>query len=164
MKKIPMILIICFLLLSMTTVITTSKPNINFLKTAIESKETPSWAQGNFTGTWGIREYTLLFGTVEIEFGNISGHYKNIFGPISVLKGVFYPHWNTSQKTNITGIYFFEHFIFGQLGDIDIDEPGYELKTNETGYSGYGDYNQTCFDFRLVSKAGPTFYIKGTFS
>lgn len=173
MKKILTISIICFLLLSMSTITTVSKPSTTFLKTGknliektlSKSQETPSWAEGNLTGTWGIREYSLLLGMIEIELGNISGHYKNIFGSIYIFKGVFYPHWNNTETTNITGIYFFNHFIFGQLGDINISDPGYEdIETNETGYSGYGLYNETCFDWRLVSNAGPTFYIKGTFS
>lgn len=123
----------------------------------------PAWADGYINGTWGIREYILFIGMVEIEIGNISGYYTNMVGPLNRFIGEIYTHWDQSKKSEISGLYF-GSFIIGQLGDIDIENITLEIKENETGFGGYGDQNETNFDWRIVSKSGPTYYLKGTFS
>ena len=104
----------------------------------------------------------LLFGMIKIELGNISGYYGKFFGPLRVIKGEFYPHWNHTKITNIVGICS-DKVIFGEIGEVDLKDV-YDVETNETNFVGIGDKNETNFDWRIMGREGPTFYMKGTFS
>jgi hypothetical protein len=139
------------------------KKEIFEINNVLKEDNIPRWADGTFTGKWGLREYSLIFGMVEFEIGNISGFYGKFIGSIKIFKGKFYPAWNESKIINISGIYAYS-VLFGQIGDIDIESNEYDIETNETSYVGIGSQNITDYNWRIMSKTGPTFYIKGVFS
>ncbi len=170
MRKNIFLLVTCTLIITIPTISAISIPEIQNIKNEkielnhnIADNEVPRWADGTFTGKWGLREYSLIFDMVELEIGNISGYYGKFIGSIKVFKGKFYPTWNESRITNISGIYT-NSVIFGQIGDIDIDSNEYNIESNETSYIGIGSQNTTNYNWRIMSKTGPTFYIKGVFS
>jgi len=168
MKKIIIVLLSIFIILTCQSISAFSiiKNNHTLVNRNIDNKEfndIPYWADGYLNGTWGIREYNILLGMIEIPIGNISGFYGKVLGPINYFSGQFYPIWNQSKLTNITGFYF-SSFILGRIGDIDVTQIEYDIKTNESGYGGFGSYNQTNFNYRIVGKSGPTIFLKGTFS
>ena len=98
---------------------------------------------------------------MNIELGTVSGYYKE--GALSFFAGAFVPHWNESCVTYINGVYF-GPILFGELGDLTVEDAEYEGTCNETIYVGIGNYNATNFDWRLMGQEGPTFYMKGTFT
>jgi hypothetical protein len=132
--------------------------------------EAPIWAIGTISGKWGIREYDLLAdifdgdnnGMVEFEIGEIHGYYGRIFGKVYIFQGIFYPNSNKSRTSNITGLCY-GHLIGGRMGDINIDVDLYNIELSEANYCGIGDFNETFFNWRLLLKSGPTFYINGEF-
>jgi hypothetical protein len=162
MKKVIFILISVFVLLMPTiTAINFQKTNSNEY-TLETSDDTPAWADGSFSGKWGIREYSILFQRlINIELGNVSGYYSNGF--LNRIDGKFIPRWNESLETRIVGRYI-GPFIFGSLGNLEMEDPDYSDDVNQTFYVGLGTNNETVFDFRLMGQEGPTFYMKGTFS
>lgn len=170
MKKLIIILGVCVLLAGMPAMTAISIPKMKNLKRTLpifekitaNEDDAPYWAEGTFNGTWGLREF-LFLRMIEIEIGNISGYYGTLLGPIKVIKGEFYPHWNHSKVTNITGVYF-GAVIFGTIGDVDLKIDQYNITTNETNYVGLGDQNETRFDWRIMGRQGPTFYMKATIS
>lgn len=171
MKKVILALGVCFLFISLPSMTAISSPKMKnlsrvvnvFDKISMKSEDDmPSWVDGEFNGTWGLKEFFLL-DMVEIEIGNISGYYGQILGPFYLMVGQFYPRWNESQITNITGVYF-GPIIFGGLGEIDVETDGYIVSTSETHFAGIGDQNLTHFDWRIMGREGPTFYLKGNFS
>ena len=103
-------------------------------KFTTKSEDHPLWADGTFNGKWGLREYNILVdaldgnktGMVTIEIGNVSGYYGKIIGPIYVLKGTFYPHYNHSRTSNITGLYFWR-ILSGRLGSINVEAEEYDI-------------------------------------
>lgn len=160
MKNKLILIGLCFLLSIMPTISSTSY-----------NPDSPLWAVGTFSGKWGLREYDLLTdifdgvngnGMIEYEIGEISGHYGKIFGKVYVLQGIFYPYNNQSRISNITGLCY-GHLLGGRIGDIDIDIDMYNIELNEANYGAFGDFNETHFNWRLMLKTGPTFYIKGDF-
>ncbi len=167
MKKTIILIAICILLASFSITHAISiKDTFEEIKTfdnKDKTKDTPNWATGEFKGTWGIREYTLLFGMVEIEIGNISGYYREHLNFIRVIGGEFYPHYNTSKKSNITGINI-GSVIYGNIGDINIENIDYDINQNKSNYVGIGLKNESSFNYRIMGKTGPTMYIKGSFN
>lgn len=163
-----LLIITCILLVGVPTInglsLVKDTDKISSSNSCVSSTDNdPLWADGYINGTWGIREFSLFIGMVEFEIGNFSGYYTNMIGPLNRFVGEFYPHWNHSKISEISGL-FLGPFIFGKIGDIDIENMTLEIQANETGFGGYGDQNETNFDWRIVSKSGPTFYLKGTFS
>ena len=133
--------------------------------------EKPIWAIGNMSGRWGIREYDLLTdiidgdngnGMTEYEIGEIQGYYGKIFSKLYIFQCIFYPNNNKSRITNISGLCY-GNLIGGRIGDINIDENLYDIELKEANYCGIGDFNETFFNWRLILKTGPTFYINGNF-
>jgi len=164
-KIIIVMLLITVLLLPTISAIELPNPknNANGNNIISNTKGVPVWADGPLNGTWGLREYSILFGMIEIPIGNITGHYKNFIGPIKYFKGSFYPYSNHSKITNISGV-FFGSVVFGKIGDVDVDQEGYNFESNETNYVGIGSFNETNYDWRIISRTGPAFYIKGDLS
>jgi len=168
MKKKLFLPLICILIISMPVISAIQTTKINrigsfFGKIKPNEEDAPYWAEGYINGTWGLREL-VLFKMVEIPIGNISGYYGRIIGLIYAFKGNIYPKWNPSKSTNISAI-FFSDFLFGSIGDINLtkdDEPF--IETNQTIFVGIGDQNVSCFNWRIMGKTGPTFYLKGNFS
>ena len=143
-------------------------PNISSLKL---NSDIPMWAKGKFTGTWGLREYDFLAdifdgsdgdGMIEHEIGELSGFYGNIINKVYIIQGVFYPHENHSKTSNITGICY-GHLLGGRIGDINVNMDTYEIELYEANYGALGDFNETSFNWRLMLRTGPTFYLKGNF-
>jgi hypothetical protein len=143
-------------------------PNIPSLS---YNSEAPVWAIGTFSGKWGLREYDLLAdifdgkngsGMVEYELGELSGYYGKILGKVYVIQGIFYPHDNQSRISNITGICY-GHLLGGRIGDIKVNMDMYNIELSEANYGAFGDFNETCFNWRLMLKTGPTFYLTGDF-
>jgi hypothetical protein len=131
----------------------------------------PLWATGVFSGKWGLREYDLLTdlfdgdngdGMMEYEIGEISGYYSNIFGKVYILRGCFYSHNNISKISNLTGICY-GNLMGGRIGNINVNIDLYNIELSETNYGAIGEFNETSFNWRLMLKTGPTFYIKGDF-
>jgi hypothetical protein len=133
--------------------------------------EKPIWAIGSISGRWGIREFDLITnifdgangnGMIEHEIGDIQGYYGKIFGKVYIFQGFFYPNYNKSRVTNITGLCY-GNIIGGRIGNISIDDNLYDIELREANYCGIGDFNETFFNWRILLKTGPTFYIKGNF-
>jgi len=143
-------------------------PNISGLS---YKSDTPFWASGTFSGKWGLREYDFFAdffdgengnGMVEYEIGELSGFYGKIFHNLYVIQGEFYPYDNQSRVSNISGLCY-GHLLGGRIGDIKVDKDNYDIELNEANYGAYGDFNETCFNWRLMLNSGPTFYLKGDF-
>lgn len=172
MKKIIIITITCLLLIAtpaLAGIQERSKISTKFKN--YEEDDIPKWADGTFTGTWGLREYNWLkdvldgnkTGMVEIEIGNVSGHYGKYLRQIYVLQGEFYSKHNPENKSEISGVSI-GRILGGRIGDIDVDEGDYEFELEEADYCGLGGFNETNFDWRIMLRNGPTFYIKGTYN
>jgi len=170
MKKALIVISLSIFLVSMPSFAALSIPRLNkanenllnLSNKSLNKGDIPNWADGRINGTWGMREFSLLIGMVEIEIGNITGYYGNIFGSINYFQGKFSPFFNENIITNITG-FSFGSVIFGYIGDVDLETELYKIKTNESNYVGIGGFNESNFDWRIMSWTGPTFFIKGTF-
>lgn len=169
MKRALIVLGICILVAGMPAITAISLPKINTNNKSLSILERytaseddiPSWADGTINGTWGLREFFLL-NMVEVPIGNISGYYGTLLGPISIFSGQIYPYWNSTQTTNITGI-FVGPILFGGIGDINLTVTSYEIDVNETNYVGIGYQEDDEFDWRIMGISGPTFFLKGNF-
>jgi hypothetical protein len=171
MKKPLIVLGICIFIIGMPAITAISAPkNIIsnrsfslFNKIITNEEDVPRWAEGEINGTWGLREF-LLNKIVEVPIGNISGYYGKLFGPIYAFSGKIYPFWDSSKTTNISGL-FFGPIVFGWIGDMNLtDESIYDIDVNETTYVGIGDQDESIFDWRIMGRTGPTFYLKGNFT
>jgi hypothetical protein len=170
MKKPLIVFGICVFIIGMPVITAISSPRNNlvnrpislFNTIKINEEDVPKWAEGELNGTWGLREF-ILIDTVEIPIGDISGYYGKIFGPIYAFSGKVYPFWNSSKTTNISGL-FFGPVVFGMIGDMNLSvNTIYDVKTNETNYVGIGEQDESIFDWRIMGRSGPTFYLKGNF-
>ena len=173
MKKLLLTLTVCILLISVPIMTAASTPTIKNYRTSYllekigvksDSEEPPSWADGTFNGTWGVREYILFIGVVNISLGNVSGYYaKKHLGWIA---GTLYVKNETDKDTPVSEFkgLFFDVFFCGRLGkmDVEVDE-NYNTSNDETPFVGIGYQNETEFDWRLMGLKGPTFYMKGEF-
>lgn len=151
MKKLLAIIGICFLLVAMPATMAVSLPKIYDIKTNIATNESsvstvdepPEWANGNFSGEWGL----TLLGIPITPLGWIEGYYQNIgFGR---LEGVF-GRPNCSEEGKISGIMLYVFF----LGGVENIETG-----NGTFVTGIGIANETHFYWRISAIIGPSFYI-----
>ena len=144
-------------------------PNISALSL---SSFNPLWRSGTFYGKWGLREYDILTdlfdgengnGMMEYEIGNISGYYKKIVKNLYIIQGIFYPYKDQSQISNFSGLCY-GNLLFGNIELIKIDIEVYDFEIVESNYVGFGEFNDTSFNWRLMLKTGPTFYLEGSFS
>lgn len=163
MRKILILIISCILFLFLIF------PTISSLSL---NSDYPIWATGNFSGTWGLREYDFLRdffdgengdGMVEFEIGELSGYFAKILSNFYFFQGVFYPYENQSKISNISGLCY-GHLIGGRIGNISANIDNYDVELREANYCAYGNFNETCFNWRLMLSSGPTFYMKGDFS
>jgi hypothetical protein len=168
MRRKIILICLCVILVLLPTV---SSISIQKIKNIIEKKtdcffidssnDVPYWADGNFTGKWGMELSSIFLGKIEIELGNVYGYFsENMFGR---LNGKFTYYWNETKTTNISGVYF-GAFIFGGIGDVEINTIEYNGKCNESVYAGLGDRNETDFYFRLIGREGPIYYMEGKFN
>jgi len=160
MKKIIIAISICVLLLIMPTTISIStkiiktNKNQDFIKENHFSNENrPLWAQGNFTGYWGLN----IVGELYIPLGKIIGYYS--IGYHSKLKRVGYfqvdfKEFDDDNVTRLKGFFWGDYMIGKQL---------YLDSENTTAIAGLGRYNETNSEFfwRVMAIKGPTYFMWG---
>ena len=155
MKKILSILGVCFLLIAMSgmTAIPTSvtknartnKLNLtNFKKPLSTLEDPPDWANGNFTGVWGLN----VLGIPLPPSGWITGYYQEI--GLGRLEAVFAKFNQTEPTGAILGIMLWIFFI-GGVGSI--------ATGNGTYIVGIGIANDTHYYLRLNAIIGPSYYM-----
>ena len=128
--------------------------NTNIFKKEIEKTyapddDPPQWANGNFSGIWGLD----IWGDWRIPIGWMFGYYKH-----NTNFGYFYAGFADFEEENATWFiqgYFFGPFMFGSIGENEY--------ANETIFVGIGRYNETNYLWRLMGEVGPTFFIYGTY-
>lgn len=165
MKKLIIVIGVCFLLLAMPATIAISTPNlklakrsssiftrVNFDKEKNGSPEDdpPGWANGNFSGLWGLD----IWGQWHIPVGWTYGYYKR-----TPEFGYFYAGFGNFAQENASWYiqgYFFGPFMFGSMGENEY--------ANETLFVGIGGINETDYHWRMMGKVGPTFYVEGTYT
>jgi hypothetical protein len=110
----------------------------------------PNWANGNFTGVWGLD----IWGEVHIPIGWMFGYYRH-----NPNIGYFYAAFGYFGQENLSWYiqgYFFGPFMFGSLGENE--------SANTTLFVGIGRYNETNYYWRLMGETGPTFFIYGNYT
>jgi hypothetical protein len=113
-------------------------------KQTISLDEPPEWANGNFTGVWGIN----ILGVPLEPLGWIAGYYQNI--GLGNFAGVFGEFNDTNATGALVGFMLWIFFL-GGVGDIETG--------NGTYVSGLGIANETHYYVRLSAIIGPSFYI-----
>ena len=104
----------------------------------------PEWANGNFTGVWGL----TILGIPTPPIGWITGYYENI--GLGRFAGVF-DEFNQTNATNaLIGIMLWV-FVLGGVGNI--------ATGNGTYVTGLGVANETHYYARLSAIIGPSYYI-----
>jgi len=160
MKKIFAILAICMLLISMPVAMSMSKtipqPKINkkvepqSIPTTAPKEEPPDWANGNFSGVWGID----IWGEAQIPLGWMYGYYKR-----NVHFGYFYAafaeFWEEEDYNYLQG-FLIGPYMLGMLGENE--------SANETAFVGIGGYDETNFYWRVMGLEGPTFFMYGEYT
>ena len=160
MKKFVAIIGICILLIGMPAAMSVSISTQQKKLTSREcpestpittpTEEPPNWANGNFTGVWGID----IWGETQIPLGWVYGYYKR-----NVNFGYFYAafadFWDENETSFLQGL-IVGPFMFGSLGS--------EASANETVFVGLGGYNETHFHWRIMGMTGPTFFMYGVYS
>lgn len=160
MKKIIITFGVCFLLLAMPATIAFHTPNLtqSTLKSNIKKgvsnlkispnierlDDPPAWANGNFTGVWGIN----ILGIPTNPIGWIAGYYQNVgLGQFAAVFGEF----NETNATGaLIGIMLWVFFIGGV---------GSTATGNGTYVAGIGVANETHYYVRLHAIIGPSYYI-----
>jgi hypothetical protein len=104
----------------------------------------PGWANGNFSGVWGI----TLFGVPLDPAGWIVGYYENIgFGQLDAVYGTN----NEANASSFLRGYMLWIYFLGFAGSIQTG--------NGTWVMGVGTANETHFYCRINAIIGPSFYI-----
>jgi hypothetical protein len=163
MRKIVVVIGICFLISVMPITTAISFPNrsqpiskiektqrfiFNDEKSVCTLDDPPEWANGNFSGEWGI----TLLGLPVKALGWIEGYYQNIgFGR---LEG-YLAEFNKTASTKISGVMLYVFFL-GGVEDISTG--------NGTFVSGIGIANETHFYWRISAIIGPSFYMACEYS
>ena len=122
----------------------------SFFKNKIIRNDPPSWANGEFNGTWGIG----LGGIPAVELGWVEGYFDavGIFGRI---EGDFAVWGNEEPTAYIRGI-ILGYFMLGVVGD-------YINPDNATFYVGLGAPNENgTFYYNIHLFIGPSWYMEGT--
>ena len=158
-KKLIIIIGICTLIPVMPASTSISLQMVQNLKTQLPSDNEfisiidcpPNWAQGNFSGEWGIS----FLGFPLLPLGWIKGYYGTI-GVIGRIEGVF-REYNKSEITQI-GAYIIGYFLLGIVGN--------ESTGNWTYCVGLGgvDNANLEFYFNIHLIVGPGFYMQGIYS
>jgi hypothetical protein len=151
MKKIVVSISLCCLLLLFS--VTAAYPihqKISDAQITIPSHQSykmddpPGWANGNFTGVWGI----TLFGVPLDPAGWITGYYENIgFGQVDAVYGTN----NEADASSFLRGYMLWIYFLGFAGSIQTG--------NGTWVIGLGTANETHFYCRINAIIGPSFYI-----
>lgn len=164
MKKFLSVLGICILLIVMPATLTISasttklvqrntniftKKQLVIEKTPSPNDEPPGWANGNFSGVWGID----IWGQAHIPLGWLFGYYKR-----HINFGYFYGafDWFWGKNESYLKGWLFGPYMFGSLG---INE-----SANETLFVGIGGCNETHFHWRVMGLEGPVFFMHGEYT
>ncbi len=116
-------------------------------------EEPPNWANGNFSGVWGLD----IWGEHQIPLGWVYGYYKNM--DIGYFLGVF-ADWSEDNYSKYLSGLFFGPYMIGKIGNITDDG-----EMNEEGpFVGLGGYNETHFYWRVMGIKGPTFFMYGEYT
>jgi hypothetical protein len=128
-----------------------SVENILFNNITAEKMDTPpNWANGNFTGVWGLD----IWGQHEIPLGWMFGYYK-----LSIDIGYFAAGLNIFGEPDVSCFiqgYIFGIFMFGHMGENEY--------TNETYFVGIGKCSKTNYHWRIIGEEGPVFYMEGEYT
>jgi hypothetical protein len=119
-------------------------------KTTITKDIPPSWANGNFTGVWGLD----IWGEYHIPLGWMFGYYK-----LSINIGYFAAGFNFFGEPEISWFiqgYIFGIFMFGHMGENEY--------TNQTYIVGIGNSNDTRYHWRIIGEDGPVFFMDGKYT
>jgi len=160
LKQLLIVLVVSILLvgLPITTVISSpinitskiiEKTIINDL-TILKKDIPPNWANGNFSGVWGLD----IWGEYHIPLGWMFGYYK-----LGINIGYFAAGFNFFGESNIS--WFLQGYIFGifMFGSMDANE-----YTNQTFFVGIGTYNETNYHWRVMGEQGPIFFMHGKYT
>jgi len=160
LKNLSSIIVVCILLFGMPIITAISQPVNQHLesmeyilinKISPVIKDTPpNWANGNFTGVWGLD----IWGQHKIPLGWMFGYYK-----LSIDIGYFAAGLNIFGEPDISCFiqgYIFGIFMFGYMGKNDY--------TNETYFVGIGKCNKTNYHWRIIGEEGPVFYMEGKYT
>ena len=167
MKKLLSLLSVCIILIGMPAATALSSPvwilsqpkirNIEKEMTTLTDvngpstmEDPPAWANGNFSGVWGID----IWGEAQIPLGWIYGYYRRTpnFG---YFYAAFADFWEENDTNFIQGL-LVGPFMFGTLG--------HNESANETLFVGLGGYNETHFYWRVMGQTGPTFFMYGEYT
>ena len=171
MKKLLLIVGICSLLVGMPVTAAISTPIMSHAESKMNTIEKemslvertnptvtteapPDWANGNFSGVWGID----IWGETHIPIGWLYGYYKRNMR-IGFFAGVFATFEEENFSHYLAG-FFFGPFMFGKVGEI----VGENETGNKTVFVGLGGYNETHFYWRIMGIKGPTFFMYGIYS
>jgi hypothetical protein len=123
---------------------------INDKSPFVKIDDPPAWANGNFSGVWGLD----IWGQYHIPLGWMVGYYK-----LSVNIGYFAAGFNFFGENDIS--WFMQGYIFGifMIGNMDANE-----YTNQTFFVGIGNCNQTNYHWRIIGEQGPVFFMHGKYT
>ena len=165
MKKLLVVIGICFLLTAMPATIAVSTPKLKTIQRSVNvlsqqqsenekntspADDPPGWANGNFSGLWGLD----IWGEWHIPVGWMFGYYKR-----TPKFGYYYAGFADFGQTNaswfIQGI-FVGPFMFGSLGENEY--------ANDTIFVGIGRIENNEYHWRLMGEEGPTFFVDGEYT
>ena len=159
MSRVLIVLGVCVLLMAMPAYMAVPMHEAKRLKTTFVSTAEscfsavndtpPDWANGNFSGVWGLN----LLGRPLPPAGWVAGYYSNM--GVGRFVGVF-AEFNATNVTGYLGGLFFGPFMVGIVGNITTG--------NSTYFVGPGRHNETHFYWRLMGIVGPTYYMYGKYS
>lgn len=160
MKKLLLVTVISILLIGLPAATAISPPikkplkiigktiinDINYIK----EDTPPNWANGNFSGVWGLD----IWGEYHIPIGWMFGYYK-----LGINIGYFVAGFNFFEEPDIS--WFVQGYIFGifMFGSMDANE-----YTNQTFFVGIGNCNETTYHWRVMGEQGPTFFMHGKYT
>ena len=167
MKKLLLILGICFLLIGMPAISAISDSsnvvskynrsniykkiiNKEDMSTIATADDPPGWANGNFSGLWGLD----IWGEWHIPIGWMFGYYMT-----APNFGYFYAgfaEFGEEEPSWFIQGYIIGPFMFGSLGENEY--------ANETIFVGIGSYNETNYHWRVMGRIGPTFFMHGIYT
>ena len=159
MKKILIILGICFLVIGMPAMTASPLQKLNHVRnqlpiknpSAVLNNDTPpDWAAGNFSGVWGLN----LLGFPLPASGWVEGYFANKPG-LGRLEASF-AEFNVTNATGLISGFMLWIFFMGGVSSV--------ATGNGTWVSGIGVANETHFYWRLSAITGPSYYIHCEYS
>ena len=157
MKKLICIFIILILLFTNIVIAEKIEFNDNLknnMKVDFENKDIkddpPSWATGEFNGTWGVS----IGGLPTLELGWVEGYFDTL-GIFGRIEGDF-ATWENEEPTAYISTIVLGYFMIGIVGD-------YLNPDNATYCVGLGAPNEDGeFYYNIHLFIGPSWYMQGT--